>query len=159
MQNDLSLLAYHLPLDAHPTIGNNAQLASRMGWLVTGQDGMLWSGEVADSCGIDQIMDELGDNIDSNPLLIKGGDHAVRKLAWCTGAAQSHIEEAVALGADLFISGEISEHTVHVAREMGIHYIAAGHHATERYGVQALGELLGNRFGISHSFVDIDNPV
>jgi dinuclear metal center YbgI/SA1388 family protein len=159
IKNDLSLLAYHLPLDAHPGIGNNAQLASRMGWLVTHQDGMLWSGEVAQSCDVEQVMEELGDNIDSNPLLIHGGDHAVHKIAWCTGAAQTYIEKAAALGADLFISGEISEHTVHFAREMGIHYIAAGHHATERYGVQALGELLASRFGISHSFVDIDNPV
>ena len=134
-------------------------MALRMGWLVTHQDGMLWSGEVPESCGVDQVMEELGDNIDSNPLLIHGGDHAVRKIAWCTGAAQSYIEKAVELGADLFISGEISEHTVHFAREMGIHYIAAGHHATERYGVQALGELVASRFGINHSFVDIDNPV
>lgn len=159
MQNDISLLAYHLPLDAHPSIGNNAQLALRMGWLVTQQDGLLWSGEVQQSCGVDRVMEELGDNIDSNPLLIHGGDHAVRKIAWCTGAAQSYIEQAAELDADLYISGEISEHTVHFAREMGIHYIAAGHHATERYGVQALGELLASRFGITHSYIDIDNPV
>ena len=159
MQNDINLLAYHLPLDAHPAIGNNAQLAARMGWLVTEQDGMLWLGEVAESCSVDQVMEELGESIDSNPLLIYGGNHPVRKIAWCTGAAQSYIQQAADLGAELFISGEISEHTVHFARELGIHYIAAGHHATERYGVQALGELLANRFAISHNFIDIDNPV
>lgn len=159
MQNDINLLAYHLPLDAHPAIGNNAQLAARMGWLVTEQDGMLWLGEVAESCSVDQVMEELGESIDSNPLLIYGGNHPVRKIAWCTGAAQSYIQQAADLGAELYISGEISEHTVHFAREVGIHYIAAGHHATERYGVQALGELLANRFAISHSFIDIDNPV
>lgn len=159
MQNDVSLIAYHLPLDAHPTVGNNAQLALKMGWLVTERDGLLWLGEVEESCSVDQVLDELGERIDSNPLLIHGGDHSVRKIAWCTGAAQSYIQQAADLGAELFISGEISEHTVHFAREQGIHYIAAGHHATERYGVQALGELLANRFGISHSYIDIDNPV
>lgn len=159
MQNDISLLAYHLPLDAHPTIGNNAQLAKRMGWLTTGQDEMLWLGEVADTCSVDQILNELGENIDSNPLLIQGGDHPVRRIAWCTGAAQSYIEQAASHGVELFISGEISEHTVHFAREAGIHYIAAGHHATERYGVQALGDLIANRFSIKHTFIEIDNPV
>lgn len=159
MQNNLSLLAYHLPLDAHPTVGNNAQLAQHMGWLTTGQEGLLWLGEVADSCSVDQVLDELGENIDSNPLLIYGGDHAVKRIAWCTGAAQSSIEQAAENNVDLYISGEISENTVHFAREMGIHFIAAGHHATERYGVQALGELLANRFAIKHTFIDIDNPV
>ena len=159
MQNDISLLAYHLPLDAHPSVGNNAQLAQRMGWLTTGQEELLWLGEVADTCSVDQVMEELGEAIDSNPLLIYGGDHPVKRIAWCTGAAQSYIEQAAEHNVDLFISGEISEHTVHFAREMGIHYIAAGHHATERYGVQALGELIANRFGIKHTFIDIDNPV
>ena len=159
MQNDISLLAYHLPLDVHPSVGNNAQLAKLMGWLTTGQEELLWLGEVPDSCNVDQVMEELGETIDSNPLLIYGGDHPVKRIAWCTGAAQSYIERAAQQGVDLFISGEISEHTVHFAREMNIHYIAAGHHATERYGVQALGELIANRFGIRHTFIDIDNPV
>ena len=158
MQNDISLLAYHLPLDAHPIVGNNAQLAERMGWLVTGQQGFIWTGELIESCSVDRVLEELGDSIDSNPLLISGGDHEVHQLAWCTGAAQSSIEQAAELGADLFISGEISEHTVHFAREAGIHYIAAGHHASERYGVQALGELLARRFGLFHEYVEIDNP-
>ena len=159
MQNDLSLLAYHLPLDAHPTVGNNAQLAHRMDWLVTGQEGLIWTGELPEATGVDQVLEDLGERLDSNPLLIYGGDRPVRRLAWCTGAAQSYIEQAHALGVDLFISGEISEPTVHFAREMDMHYIAAGHHATERYGVQALGELLANRFSIQHTYIEIDNPV
>jgi dinuclear metal center YbgI/SA1388 family protein len=159
MQNDISLLAYHLPLDAHPTVGNNAQLAQRMGWLVTGQQGLLWTGELEEPLSPQLVMEQIGDQIDSNPLLIEGGSQPVRRLAWCTGAAQSSIAEARALDVDLYVSGEISEPTVHFAREMGIHYIAAGHHATERYGVQALGDLLAERFSINHSFVDIDNPV
>ena len=159
MQNEISLLAYHLPLDAHPTVGNNVQLAQQMDWLVTEQDDMLWLGEVAQTCSVDQVMEEIGERIDSNPLLIHGGDHPVHRIAWCTGAAQSYIEQAARHGVDLFISGEISEPTVHFAREAGIHYIAAGHHATERYGVQALGELVANRFSINHEYVEIDNPV
>lgn len=159
MQNDISLLAYHLPLDYHPTVGNNAQLAQRMGWLVTGQQDGLWLGELSQPCSVDEVLDDLGEKIDSNPLLIYGGERLVLRIAWCTGAAQSYIEKAAAIGVDLYISGEISEQTVHVAREMGIHYIAAGHHATERYGVQALGQLLANRFSIYHEYVDIDNPV
>ncbi len=159
MQNDISLLAYHLPLDFHPTVGNNAQLALRMGWLVTEQQDSLWIGEVAQPCSVDDVMDELGEKIDTNPLLIQGGERLVHRIAWCTGAAQSYIEKAVSAGVDLFISGEISEQTVHVAREAGIHYIAAGHHATERYGVQALGKLIADRFSIYHEYIEIDNPV
>ena len=159
MQHDISLIAYHLPLDAHPTVGNNAQLGQRLGWLATGQDGLLWYGELAQKQPVEQVLEGLADTLDCNPLLIEGGDHGVLRVAWCTGAAQSSIERAAELGVDLFVSGEISEHTVHFAREMGIHYIAAGHHATERYGVQALGDLVAERFAITHRFVDIDNPV
>jgi len=159
MQQDISLLAYHLPLDFHPEVGNNAQLARRMGWLVTAQHGGIWQGETTQSMSVDELLDQLGETIDCNPLLIRGGNHAVHRIAWCTGAAQSYIEKAAALGVDVFISGEISEQTVHVARELGIHYIAAGHHATERYGVQALGQLLARRFDIEHEYIEIDNPV
>ncbi len=159
MQNDISLLAYHLPLDFHPTVGNNAQLGLRMGWLLTEQQEQLWIGEVAEPCSVDNVLEELGEKIDTNPLLIVGGDRPVHRIAWCTGAAQSYLEQAAEQGVDLYISGEISEQTVHVAREMGIHYIAAGHHATERYGVQALGELLANRFSIYHEYIEIENPV
>ncbi len=159
MQNDISLLAYHLPLDFHPTVGNNAQLGLRMGWLLTEQQAHLWIGEVPEPCSVDNVLDELGEKLDSNPLLIVGGDRPVHRIAWCTGAAQSYLEQAAKQGVDLYISGEISEQTVHVAREMGIHYIAAGHHATERYGVQALGELLANRFSIYHEYIEVENPV
>ena len=159
MQNDISLLAYHLPLDFHPTVGNNAQLGLRMGWLLTEQQDHLWIGEVPEPCSVDNVLDDLGEKLDSNPLLIVGGDRPVHRIAWCTGAAQSYLEQAANQGVDLYISGEISEQTVHVAREMGIHYIAAGHHATERYGVQALGELLANRFSIYHEYIEVENPV
>jgi len=127
--------------------------------LVTGQHDGVWVGETASAMQPDQLLDELGEKIDSNPLLIAAGGHSVHRIAWCTGAAQSYIEKAAALGVDAFISGEISEQTVHVARELGVHYIAAGHHATERYGVQALGRLIAERFQISHDYIEIDNPV
>ncbi len=159
MQADVSLLAYHLPLDAHPTVGNNAELGRIMGWLTTGQQGLLWHGETDQAISAQALMEQLGDRLDSSPLLIEGGTQPVRRIAWCSGAAQSMIEQAAALGVDAFVSGEISEQTVHLARELGIHYVAAGHHASERFGVQALGGLLAERFGLEHEFIDIDNPV
>lgn len=159
MQADISLLGYHLPLDFHAQAGNNAQLARRMGWLVTAQQNGVWTGETAEPMSADALLAALDETIDTNALLIRGGSHPVHRIAWCTGAAQSFIEQAAALGVDAFISGEISEQTVHVARELGIHYIAAGHHATERYGVQALGDVIAGRFGISHEYIEIDNPV
>ena len=110
-----------------------------------------------------QTLDELGQQIETSlgrkPLLIPGGDHKIETIAWCTGAAQSMIDKALELGVDAFVSGEISESTVHFARENGIHYISAGHHATERYGIQALGEWLASETGVEHKFIDIDSPV
>ena len=159
MQADISLLGYHLPLDFHAQAGNNAQLARRMGWLVTAQQNGVWTGETAEPMSANALLAALDETIDTNALLIRGGSQPVHRIAWCTGAAQSYIEQAAALGVDAFISGEISEQTVHVARELGIHYIAAGHHATERYGVQALGDVIAGRFGISHEYIEIDNPV
>ncbi len=159
MRAGVSLLAYHLPLDAHPTVGNNAELGRVMGWLTTGQQGLIWLGELERPQTATGLMEQLGERLDASPLLIGGGDHPVRRIAWCSGAAQSMIGQAAEQGVDAFVSGEISEQTVHLARELGLHYIAAGHHATERFGVQALGELLAGRFGLEHEFIDIENPV
>ncbi|MCK5902305.1 MAG: Nif3-like dinuclear metal center hexameric protein [Cocleimonas sp.] len=162
MLNDISLLAYHLPLDAHPVFGNNAQLAERFGFST---EGVMDSQGVGNYGRLDEYMslEALGEKIEKDlgrkPLLISGGDHAIRRIAWCSGGAQDWIHKGVDLGVDAFMSGEISEHTVHVARESGIHYIAAGHHATERYGVSALGDHLAAKHGLVHTFIDIDNPV
>ena len=164
LANDISLLAYHLPLDAHPVYGNNAQLAARLGITVTG--GLQQIERPVGNVGCFEqalstaelsllIARELG----REPLIVASGEHPVKRIAWCTGAAQDYIEQAAALGVDAFLSGEISEQTVHIARELGVHYIAAGHHATERYGVQALGHYLAGQFGLQHHFIDIDNPV
>ena len=164
LENEISLIAYHLPLDAHAELGNNARLASLMGWSVQGglDDSKMPVGNWGKLSG-KQTLDELGQDIENRlgrqPLLIPGGDHSIETIAWCTGAAQSMIDKALDLGVDAFVSGEISESTVHFARENGLHYISAGHHATERYGIQALGEWLARETGVEHKFIDIDSPV
>ena len=165
LENNISLLAYHLPLDAHSSLGNNAQLARLMGWQVIGglePDAKYPVGNLGKTAK-PATLDELGQNIEAQlkrpPLLISGGSQPIHTIAWCTGAAQSMIDKALEAGADAFVSGEISESTVHFARENGIHYISAGHHATERYGVQALADWLAQKAGIKHEFVDIDSPV
>lgn len=164
LKNDVSLLAYHLPLDAHPELGNNAQLAHRLGFKITGGLQSVANpignvGEIDESMSAEEFTAQVGRRLGRSAQLISGGSHPIKTIAWCTGAAQSYLEEAAALGVDAFLSGEISEPTVHIARELGVHFIAAGHHATERYGVQALGEYLAAQLGVEHRFIDIDNPV
>ncbi len=163
LNHDINLLAYHLPLDCHPLWGNNAQLGLRLGVVVappTTFDQLLWQGELPQAVTLAELGARLTAVLERQPLLCDGGhDRPLRRLAWCTGAAQDEIEQAALLGADCFISGEVSERTVHQARELGIHFIAAGHHATERYGVQALGQHLAEQFGLEVQFIDIDNPV
>jgi len=161
----ISLLAYHLPLDAHPELGNNARLGDLLGFTASGgfgNDGVLQLGryaQLAEPLSGTALAAHLQACLGRAPQYVAGTDAPIRTVGWCTGAAQSYIDAAVAQGLDAFISGEISEQTVHVARECGIHYFAAGHHATERYGVRALGERLASHFGITHRFIDIDNPV
>ena len=164
LRHDISLLVYHLPLDAHPVLGNNAQLAQRLDITVTG--GLQPEsarpignvGRLAAPLPAARFAEHVAARLGRQPLLVSGGDHPVETLAWCTGGAQGYIEQAAALGVDAFLSGEVSEQTVHVARELGIHFIAAGHHATERYGAPAVGAALAAQFGIEHRFIDIDNP-
>ncbi|MEP4148351.1 MAG: Nif3-like dinuclear metal center hexameric protein [Halioglobus sp.] len=163
LANEVSLLAYHLPLDAHPTLGNNARLGVLLGIKAHAplQPEEPFSvgnvGELQVSAG--ELCDKLQSLTGREPLLIGNRERALKRIAWCTGAAQSYIDAAVAAGADAFITGEISEQTVHVAREEGIAFIAAGHHATERYGVQAVGEAVAEKFSLQHQFFDEDNPV
>lgn len=162
---DISLLAYHLPLDAHPEYGNNAGFGASLGLLTEGRFGIADGPELA--CygrpqiplSASQLAAQLAAALGREPLLVGNGPTLIETVGWCTGAAQSYLEAAARRGLDAFISGEISEPTVHLAREYGLHYFAAGHHATERFGVRALGEHLATRFGVRHSFVDIDNPV
>ena len=162
LQHDVSLLAYHLPLDAHPELGNNAQLARRLGLLPQGRFGeqdIAWYGELQQPQTLSQFARHITSSFQRKPMLIGDNDRMLRRIAWCSGGAQSYFEQAVALGVDVFLTGEISEQHVHVALETGVAFIAAGHHATERYGVQALGEHLAGQWNIEHQFFDIDNPV
>lgn len=161
LANEVNLFAYHLPLDALAELGNNAQLGTRLGlaadaWFGEQQIGCVGSLGSAVSAG--DFARRVGTALAREPLLI--GDQAmpVRRVAWCSGGAQGYFEEAIAAGCDLYLSGEISEQTTHLAREAGVAYIAAGHHATERYGTEAVGRYLAGRFGIRHVHIDIDNP-
>jgi dinuclear metal center YbgI/SA1388 family protein len=160
--HEINLLAYHLPLDAHPELGNNAQLAARLGWLPEGRFGeqdIAWSGRLAEPTSCAELSLQLEQVLGRPALLIGDPARSVRRIGWCSGGAQGYLEQAVALGLDAYVSGEISEQTVHLARESGVAYFACGHHATERYGVQALAGHLASRFGLACEFVDIANPV
>ena len=159
----LSLIAYHLPLDAHPDLGNNRRLGACLdideAGPVEGFDGLLWRGRLAVPVSPGEWGQAIAGALGRAPLHLPGGPALIRDVAWCTGAAQAQIERAADLGCDAFLSGEVSEHTTHAARERGIHFFAAGHHATERLGVRALGEEVARVFGIEHRFIDVDNPV
>ncbi len=163
LTQDVNLFAYHLPLDAHPLMGNNAQLGKILGLSEQGRFGMDdlgWWGQAEPGL---RTVDDLAQRIESRlgrvPLVIGDGSQPLDRVAWCTGAAQGFLDEAIAAGATVYLSGEISEPTVHLARESGVTYLACGHHATERYGVQALGQHLAEHFGIEHQFIEIENPV
>lgn len=162
LQHDISLFAYHLPLDAHAEFGNNVQLARVLGWEVEGRCGereLVCVGRPEHPLTAGQLARSVAARLGREPQLIGDPARPIARVAWCTGAAQGAFEEAILAGADLYLSGEISEPTVHLARETGVAYLAAGHHATERYGVKALGEHLAGHFGITVSFADLDNPV
>lgn len=162
LRHDISLLAYHLPLDAHPELGNNAQLGKLLGFAAQGRFGeqdIAWHGELAPAQTLGQLQRHIADRLQRAPLVIGAAERSVSRIAWCSGAAQGYFEAAVALGVDAFLTGEISEQNVHVAEETGVAFIAAGHHATERYGVRALGEQVAARFGVEHRFFDQDIPV
>ncbi len=167
----VSLLAYHLPLDAHSEVGNNARLAAILGLQKRGTFGSAFGcstdssqeiamhGELVEPVDGEAFALHIADCLQRTPLHIKGSSNPIRTIGWCSGAAQSYLEQAAALGLDAFLTGEISEQTVHIARETGIHFYAAGHHATERYGVESLGQHLAEKFSLDVQFIDIDNPV
>ncbi|MFA6442559.1 MAG: Nif3-like dinuclear metal center hexameric protein [Sterolibacterium sp.] len=161
LAHDISLFAYHLPLDAHAELGNNAQLAERLDWCVEGRFGEQEIGFLGTtaSATAGQLAGELERVLGRVPQLVGDAGRSLKRIAWCTGGAQGYFEQAIASGADCFVSGEISEQTFHLARESGIPFIAAGHHATERYGVQALGAHLEEEFGLACPYIEIDNPV
>lgn len=158
-----SLLAYHLPLDAHPDLGNNRRLGDRLAIVdaeATGAGkGLVWRGRLEQPMTGEGFAEHVGKMLGRDPLHIAVRRDRIQSIAWCTGAAQGFIEAAATLEVDAYLSGEISEQTTHQARELELDYFAAGHHATERYGVQALGERIAARFGVQHRFLEIENPV
>ena len=164
LDNDMSLLAYHLPLDAHVDVGNNASLGRRLGIQIDGvvdsgpAKNILFYGRLSKPNSTAEFCALLTERLNRDPIAVEGSERPLQRIAWCTGGAQGYIEEAAKLGVDAYLSGEISEQTTHAARENELHYFAAGHHATERYGPAALGEHIAQHFGIEHTFIDIDNP-
>jgi dinuclear metal center YbgI/SA1388 family protein len=164
LAHDINLYAYHLPLDMHPQWGNNAQLAQRLGLTPQarfGEDDLGWLGVAADPAlrTVADLARTVEQRLGRAPLLIGDPAQALGKIGWCSGAAQGLLGAAIDAGATAYLSGEISEPTVHLARESGVAYLACGHHATERYGVQAVGAQLARHFGVRHIYIDIDNPV
>lgn len=160
IQNNMNLIAYHLPLDGHHQYGNNAQLAKL--WQledITPVPGLVRLGRLIKPISIDQFKHKVTETLGRDPLHLPGGPQQVETIAWCSGGAQGYIQKAVDWQADVYISGEVSEQTTHIAREQGIHYLAAGHHATETWGVKALGEYIQDQLGIDCQFIDCPNPV
>ena len=162
LTHDINLIAYHLPLDGHAEFGNNAQLAQRLGWTVEGRFGeqdVGWYGRLNESRTLGEVAHRVSAELGREALVIGAQAQQVSRIAWCSGGAQSLFEAALSLGVQAFLSGEISEQHVHLARESGVAYLAVGHHASERYGVEALAAHLAAKFGLDCAFIDIDNPV
>jgi dinuclear metal center YbgI/SA1388 family protein len=164
LSHDINLVAYHLPLDAHPLVGNNVQLAEVLGIKIEGtlasvDPAIVYYGRLPEKVSLEALSEAVSIKLGRQPMSLSGHHRNIETIAWCTGAAQGYIDHAAMAGMDVFLSGEVSEQTTHSVRELGINYIAAGHHATERYGVKALGEHLADKLGLEHQFIDIDNPV
>ncbi|MDR2507455.1 MAG: Nif3-like dinuclear metal center hexameric protein [Candidatus Accumulibacter sp.] len=162
LDHGINLLAFHLPLDAHSEFGNNAQLAKQLDWIPEGRFGeheLGWHGRTRKPLPLEELARHVAENLQRPPLYVGASRRIISRVAWCSGGAQDWFEQAVELGVDAYMTGEISEHNVHLARESGVAYIAAGHHATERGGVRALAAHLAEHFGLDCEFVDIDNPV
>lgn len=165
LQHNISLLAYHLPLDVHPELGNNAQLAKVLDLQIEktmnafSVPNIFFIGKPDKKITGDEFAYRIEQKLQRKPLWIPGKTKNIESIAWCTGAAERYIDLAIEAKVDAYLTGEISEQIVHVARETGIHFFSAGHHATERYGIRALGHYLQNKFSIEHEFVDIDSPV
>lgn len=162
LESGMSLAAYHLPLDAHQELGNNAQLARQLGFVLdgwTGEQDLIAYGRTAVDMTADVLQQHISNVLKREAILLGPAKKVIRKVAWCTGGAQGCMEQAIALGVDAYISGEVSEQNLHLANEAGVVYIGAGHHATERYGIQALGAHLQNQFNLQHQYIEIDNPV
>ena len=160
LENDINLMGFHLPLDGHSELGNNAELGKL--WAlkdITPTPGLVRLGALSEPVKIKSFVERVSTSLDRDALHLPGGPKLVKTIAWCSGGAQNYIDQAIAWGADVYISGEVSEQTMHLANEGGIHYLAAGHHATERLGIRRLGEHLEAKFGLDVTYVDVPNPV
>ncbi len=161
LAHQINLLAYHLPLDAHPEWGNNAQLGQRLGLSADarfGEQRLGFIGSPDQPLSLQALVKDLEAVVERPVIALPGDGRPLQRVAWCTGGAQGYFEGAIAAGADVFITGEISEPQAHLARETGIAFIAAGHHATERYGAPALAGHVAQVFGLAHEFIDLPNP-
>ena len=164
MDADVSLLAYHLPLDTHPVFGNNAQLAKLLDWRIDGQCAaggvadLFFHGQVTGHQNGHEFADHIAATLGRSVTVVGDPEKPIKRIGWCSGGAQRMVLQAAGLGLDAFVSGEISEQTTHEARENGLLYVAAGHHATERYGVCSIGEHLAEQLQLTHQFIDVDNP-
>ncbi|MBV7314588.1 Nif3-like dinuclear metal center hexameric protein [Shewanella sp. NIFS-20-20] len=164
LSNDVNLMAYHLPLDGHRVVGNNATLGQRLGMShmrpIEGvaQD-LVWQGQLDIALSATEFAEQISQALGRAPLVLGNAQAMIKTIGWCTGGAQDYIDIAAQYGLDAFISGEASERTFHSANELGLVYFGAGHHATERYGIEALGQHLADKFGIDHVFIDVPNPV
>ncbi|MFT3856215.1 MAG: Nif3-like dinuclear metal center hexameric protein [Aquabacterium sp.] len=161
LAHDINLFAYHLPLDAHASLGNNAQWGQRLGLVADGtfaEQNLGFIGPVPDELDLDGLASRVHQAMGRAPTVVPGDGRPLKRAAWCSGGAQGYFEQAIAAGADVFLTGEISEPQAHYARETGVAFMACGHHASERYGVQAIGQHLAARLGVEHVFLDIDNP-
>ncbi len=161
LQHQINLAGYHLPLDAHPEWGNNAQLGARLGWQTDyrcGDQNLLHIGRPAVAETLSYWAGELMHKLGREPVIVGDETMEIKKIAWCTGGAQGFFQTAIDEGVDAFVTGEISEAQYHLANETGVAFISAGHHATERYGVQALGQALAQAFDVSVHFFDEQNP-
>ena len=169
IKHDLNVFGYHLPLDAHPELGNNAQLAKILGLTpdrdsegnprTCGPESLIWLGKCQPGMTLQKLSDHIGRTLGRTPTVLGQPDQSVERIAWCTGGAQDWMEHVLQTGAQAYLTGEVSEPNFHLANETGVGFIAAGHHATERFGVKAVGEAIAKQFGIQVDFVDLTNPI
>lgn len=161
LKNNINLIAYHLPLDAHPKLGNNIELARILNIKNASPigDTLIWQGEFENKMSLDDLSMLITNRLNRKPLIFSPKDKIVKKIAWCSGAAQNYIDKIIDMDFDAYLSGEVSERIPHLAVENNVAYISAGHYATEKYGVQALGKHLSAKFNIEHEFIDIYNIV
>ena len=163
IENGINLYAYHLPLDLHAELGNNAQLAKMWNiqdvMPISEQQPLVLTGNLSQEISVDEFSQMIETSLDRKPFIEASGPKMIKRIAWCSGAAQDYLEDAANAGFDAFITGEVSERTIYIARELGIHFIAAGHHATERDGVKALGQWLAQEYSFDVEFIDINNPI